>query len=66
MLYKRWLVALLALAGIAATGIVAAQSGKSPGCGEYKYWEAGECVDARDRKGNKTWVDEIMAKHWKA
>src|SRR5262245_2806194 len=66
MLHKRWLVVLLALAGIAAaTGIVAAQPGKSPGCGEYKYREDGECVDARDRKGNKTWVEEIMAKHWK-
>jgi hypothetical protein len=67
MPYKRWSMALLALAGIvAATGIVAAQPRRAPGeCGENKYWDEGRCVDARDRKGTKTWAEEMLAKHWK-
>lgn len=67
MPYKRWSMMLLALAGIAAaTGIVAAQPRGAPGeCGQYMYWEDGHCIDARDKKGTKSWADEMLAKHWK-
>jgi hypothetical protein len=64
---KRWLATLLTLAGVAvATSIVAAQPRRAPGeCGENMYWDEGRCVDARDKKGEKTWADEMLAKHWK-
>jgi hypothetical protein len=67
MRYKPQLLAMLALAAIAAaTGIVSAQPRGAPGvCGEYMYWHNGECADARDKKGSKSWPDEMLAKHWK-
>jgi hypothetical protein len=66
MPYKRWIMMVLALAGIGASGFVAAQPRGAPGeCGQYMYWDDGHCVDARDRKSTKSWADETLAKHWK-
>lgn len=62
--FKR--LAVLALLGTAVTaGIAAAQPRGGGECGEYMFWHDGQCSDARDKKGSKTWIEELLAKQWK-
>ena len=57
-------LALAALAAIAAAAIAGPR--EEPGeCGAYRYWQDGQCTDARDRKSTKSWQEEILAKQWK-
>jgi hypothetical protein len=57
-------LALAALAAIAAAAIAGPR--EEPGeCGAYRYWQDGQCTDARDRKRTKSWQEEILAKQCK-
>jgi hypothetical protein len=58
----------LAAAFVASVAVVGSQSAKAApahehfgSCGEYRYWHAGHCVDARDRQGNG-WSDSMATK----
>ena len=52
------LMAVLAV-GMAVTGTVRAAPRHHAGdCGEYKYWHAGRCVDARDKTG-RPWTSAV-------
>jgi hypothetical protein len=67
MQYKLNLLAALALAALGAFAPVAVAAPRAePGeCGGFKYWEDGKCIDARDKKGGKSWQQEMLEKHWK-
>jgi hypothetical protein len=67
MQYKLYLLAALALSalGTIAPVAVAAPRGEPGECGTYKYWNDGECTDAREKKSGKSWQREILEKHWK-
>ena len=64
------LLAVLAFA-VSATTAVAANGRNGNGgprageCGGYKYWEDGECLDARQKKSGKSWQQESLGKQWK-
>ena len=52
------LMAVLAV-GMAVTGTARAVTRHHAGeCGEYKYWHAGKCVDARDKTG-RPWTSTV-------
>jgi len=63
MRYKRqWLMTSLAFGGVfVSAGIAAAQPKEAGECGPLKYWNDGRCTDARDRPGQKTWAEELLA-----
>jgi hypothetical protein len=61
----RVLVALAAAAAAAGTVAFAGPKGEPGECGQYMYWQNGGCTDARDKGSGKSWVDEMLAKHWK-
>jgi hypothetical protein len=55
----------LALAALAAAAAIAGPREEPGECGAYRYWQDGQCTDARDRKRTKSWQEEILAKQWK-
>ncbi len=67
MQFKVPLQTVLALAalGAVAAAAMAGPRGEAGECGEYKYRQAGQCTDARDKGSGKSWIDEMLAKHWK-
>ncbi len=53
---------IVALLAITAFGVTKAGAEDEPGrCGEYKYWQDGQCVDARN-KADPAWVDRMMSR----
>jgi hypothetical protein len=60
----QFVLALAAAGAIAATAL-AGPRGEAGECGEYRYWHARQCTDARNKQNEKSWSEEILAKHWK-
>jgi hypothetical protein len=59
-------VAAITAAALAASRQEPAASREEPGvCGPFRYWQDGQCTDARERKSGKSWQQEILEKHWK-
>jgi hypothetical protein len=50
---------------LAATLALAAPRKRAGECGEDRYWHNGKCEDARNRKPEKTWSNDILSRHWK-
>lgn len=48
-------IAVMSLLLIGASTPRAFAAGPAGECGEFKYWHAGHCVDARDRPSTKAW-----------
>jgi hypothetical protein len=53
------------VASVAAAGSQSAEAAQPHehmgSCGEYRYWHASHCVDARDRQGSG-WSDSMATK----
>ena len=53
-------IAAVAVAGGASIGLANAAQRAAPGeCGEYMYYQHGQCVDARQKPG-KEWTKGVM------
>jgi hypothetical protein len=57
-------IALAAGALASLLPLSALLAAKKGGCGEFKHWRDGRCIDARQTPP-RGWVEHILSQHWK-